>query len=222
MVVLTLGNQASHRGVPLDPDNPDPSGAQAVARVLDDQGVDVSVARSADDLEDATIDSGTTVVVTSTELLGQSTVDRLLDRVGEARLVLVEPGPGTTEAFGLSQLPYAVALDGPRSAGCADPTYAGLSVEVDRGAEYPVSDGCFAGDEGALVAEPRPGLVLFGAGEALSNDQVLRADNAAVALRLLGQDDHLVWYVPSLDDLVGDDGVSLATLLPSWLEPRSG
>ena len=47
--------------------------------------------------------------------------------------------------------------------------------------------------------------MLFGAGEALTNDQVLRADNAAVALRLLGQDDDLVWYVPTYDDLAGDD-----------------
>jgi len=40
-----------------------------------------------------------------------------------------------------------------------------------------------------------------------------------VALRLLGQDERLVWYVPSIDDLVGDDGVSLQTLLPRWVRP---
>ena len=31
--------------------------------------------------------------------------------------------------------------------------------------------------------------MLFGADQALTNDQILRADNAAVALRLLGQSD---------------------------------
>ncbi|MEP9363659.1 DUF4350 domain-containing protein [Nocardioides sp. CN2-186] len=219
VVVLVLGDQAAHRGVPLDPDNPDPSGAQALARVLDGQGVEVSVARGAEALDDATVDADTTVVVTSTDLLGESTIDRLLARVGSARLVLVEPGPGTTQAFGITELPSAVTFDGARPADCADPTYDGLSVQVDRAVEYPVADGCFGGQEGALLSEPRPGVVLFGAGDALSNDQVLRSDNAAVALRLLGQDDHLVWYVPSLDDLTGDDGVSLATLLPSWLRP---
>jgi hypothetical protein len=61
--------------------------------------------------------------------------------------------------------------------------------------------------------------VLLGAAEALTNDQVLRADNAAAVLRLLGQGDRLVWYVPSVDDLVGDDGVSLGTLLPRWIRP---
>lgn len=217
-VVLLLGSDGARRGVALDPDNPDPEGARAVARVLADQGVDVTVVRSADQLEDTEVD-GATVLVTSTERLGESTVDRLLDHAGSARLVLAQPGPGTTAALGLTSLPFQVDLDGSRSAGCSDPAYAGLSVRVDRALEYPVRGGCFRGEHGALLAEPRPDLVLLGAGDLLSNDQVLRADDAAVALRLLGARDRLVWYVPSLDDLVGDDGVSLATLLPRWLRP---
>ena len=40
-----------------------------------------------------------------------------------------------------------------------------------------------------------------------------------MALRLLGQRDRLVWYVPEAADLVGDDGVSLRTLLPEWILP---
>lgn len=217
-VVLLLGNADARRGVALDPDNPDPEGARAVARVLSDQGVDVTVVRDADQLEDTEVD-GATVLVTSTDRLGWSTADRLLDHTVRARLVLAEPGPGTTSALGLTSLPFRVEVDEPRAAGCADPTYAGLSVQVDRAVEYPVAGGCFPGEHGALIAEPRPGLVLLGAGDLLSNDQVLRADDAAVALRLLGARDRLVWYVPSLDDLVGDDGVSLATLLPRWLRP---
>jgi hypothetical protein len=70
-----------------------------------------------------------------------------------------------------------------------------------------------------VVTEPEDRLVLFGADQALTNDQILRADNAAVALRLLGQDERLVWYVPSLDDLVAGDGVSLESLLPRWVQP---
>ena len=66
---------------------------------------------------------------------------------------------------------------------------------------------------------PRDGVTLLGASELLTNDQVLRADNAAVALRLLGQHDRLVWYVPEVADLVGDDGVSLRTLVPEWVFP---
>ncbi|GAA4709897.1 DUF4350 domain-containing protein [Nocardioides conyzicola] len=219
LTVVLVGGGSASRSADLDPDNADPNGARALAQVLEDQGVDVDIVRTAAALHDAQTGAGSTVVVTSTELLGQSTTDRLVDDAAGARLVLVEPGPGTTDAFGLSALPTGVDVGDAVAAGCADPTYAGLSVAVDYALAYPVDGGCFSTSDGALLAEPRPGTVVFGAGEALSNDQVLRADNAAVALRLLGQSDRLVWYVPSIDDLRADDGVSLTTLLPDWLRP---
>jgi hypothetical protein len=219
LTTIVLAGQGVDRYADLDPGNAGPSGARALARVLDDQGVDVTVVRSADDLDDTAIGADTTVVVTSTDLLGQSTTDRLVEHAAAGRLVVVDAGPGTTEAFDLTTLPMGVEVDDAVEADCVDPTYADLSVAVDFGYAYPVDDGCFATSDGALLAEARPGLVLFGAGQALSNDQVLRADNASVALRLLGQSDRLVWYVPSLDDLLADDGVSLTTLLPDWLRP---
>ena len=219
LVVVLLGSGGARTGTPLDPDNPDPAGAQAVARVLDDRGVDVTVARGADALDETSVGAGTTVLVTSTDQLGDSTIERLLRHVGDTRLVLAGPGPGTTEALGLTDPPYSVRVRSPRAAGCADPRFTDLSLAVDRALEYPATEGCFGGEQGSLVVEPRPGVVLLGAHEMLSNGQVLRADNAAAALRLLGQGDRLVWYVPSLDDLVADDGVSAASLLPRWIRP---
>ena len=217
-VVVLIGDAGARRGVALDPDNPAPAGAGGGGGGRAARGGGARGGGGAAAL-DATEVAGATVLVTSTEVLGESTIARLVDHTRSARLVLAEPGPGTTAAFGISSLPYQVTLDGPRPAGCTDPAYAGLTVEVDEAVEYPVRGGCFAGEHGALLAEPRAGLVLLGAGELLSNGQVLRADDAAVALRLLGARDRLVWYVPSLDDLVADDGVSLATLLPRWLRP---
>lgn len=215
VVVVALTGTATTSAAPLDPDNPDPAGGQALARVLADQGVDVTVVRDADSLEATEIEPGSTVVVTSTQLLGRSTIARLRAHAIGARLVLVQPGPGTTRAFGVPGGPTRVALEAPRPADCADATYAGLDLVVDEGLEYPVAGSCFGG----LLAEPSPDVVLLGAGQALSNDQVLRADNAAVALRLLGADQHLVWYVANLDDLRAGDGVSLTTLLPRWIRP---
>ena len=61
--------------------------------------------------------------------------------------------------------------------------------------------------------------VLLGAVDVLRNGGVLEADNAAVALRLLGQHDRLVWYVPDVADLAADDAVTLSSLLPDWLRP---
>ena len=69
------------------------------------------------------------------------------------------------------------------------------------------------------MAQPRDGVVLLGAVDVLRNGGILEADNAAVALRLLGQHDRLVWYVPDVADLAADDAVTLSSLLPDWLRP---
>ena len=76
------------------------------------------------------------------------------------------------------------------------------------------------GDNGALVAEPRDGVVLLGAVDVLRNGGILEADNAAVALRLLGQHERLVWYVPDVADLAADDAVTLSSLLPGLAAAR--
>jgi len=209
--VLTRGAETGE-DADVDPANAGADGAQAVARVLADEGVEVDVVRSADDLAAAGADAGTTVVVTSTERLGESTVERLRRDAGGARVVVVDPGP---ELLALLDRPGpgGSVPDGPIAAGCDDDLYADLSIEVDDARGMP-GDGCFADtlvDEGDLV--------LLGAPHVLTNDQVLRADNAAVALRLLGQDDRLVWYVASYDDLVGDDGVDFTSLLPDQVGP---
>ena len=70
----------------------------------------------------------------------------LLVVIGVALLVLAGPGPGTTEAFGVTDPPYSVRVPSPRAADCADARFAGLSLEVDRALEYPgAGDGCFRG-----------------------------------------------------------------------------
>ena len=105
----------------------------------------------------------------------------------------------------------------------------GLEVEVGRSAGYhgtgggPVT-GCFPGTgdpSAALVARVDravPTYVLGGV-DVLTNDRVDDADNAAVALRLLGQGDRLVWYVPDLRDVAAGDAGSLRAQLPGGLVP---
>jgi Domain of unknown function (DUF4350) len=215
-VVLGTGTQTS---TPMDPDNPGPTGARALARVLGDEGVDVHVARGADELEAIDVDAGTSVVVVLPEYLGTSTIERLREDTGQAHTVIVVgAGPGVADALGELGGGTSIPLDEGRASDCDDPRFDGLTLEVDFTTLYPRGD-CFDGKAGAIVTEPADGLLLFGADQALTNEQILRADNAAVALRMLGQDERLVWYVPSIDDLVGDDGVSLQTLLPRWVRP---
>jgi hypothetical protein len=200
----------------LDPRNADGTGAQAVARVLVREGVDVDVVRSADALDRSATDAATTIVVTSSDHLGRSTTARLLRHQGDARLVVVAPGPQLLRELGVGSFPATSVPDGPVAAGC--PAYDGLAVRVDTAEAYR-SAGCFRGQGGVFLARPRAGLTLLGAPALLTNDQVLESDNAAVALRLLGERRRLVWYVPSLADLSGADSVSIRSLLPDWIVP---
>lgn len=224
LAIVTLGvmliGDESRTTADLDPDNPGRNGARAVARVLEDQGIEVTIARGAEALEDTRVDGATTVVVTSTDQLGDSTVRRLRRHAEAGLVIVVEPSPGVVDAYQLDVSPHRVSIDDQVAADCADELLGDLRVEVDRGVAYAGAAGaCFDTDHGALYAEPRTGVALLGAGQLLTNDQVTRADNAAVALRLLGQDPRLVWYVPDVRDLEADDAVALRTLLPDWIVP---
>lgn len=219
VAVAVLVGSGTRTSTPMDPDNPGADGTRALARVLAAEGVDVQVARDADAFEALPVDRRTSVVVVLPYYLGTSTIRRLREHTTSAHaVVVVGAGPGAADALGVPGGGGSASLGEGRAADCDDPLYSGLTLEVDSAAVYPGGD-CFDGQGGAVVTESGDGLVLFGADEALTNDQVLRGDNAAVALRLLGQDDRLVWYVPSLDDLVGADGVSLQSLLPRWVRP---
>ncbi|MEF2977786.1 DUF4350 domain-containing protein [Subtercola sp. YIM 133946] len=70
----------------------------------------------------------------------------------------------------------------------------------------------------ATTAGPVPVTVL-GAPDVLSNEQIVNAGNAALALGLLGQSSTLVWYTPTAADLAVTGPPSLAALTPGWVTP---
>jgi hypothetical protein len=211
-----LGRSSTLHTAALDPQNPGGTGAQALARVLGREGVEVDIVRSAAALDSAGADASTTIVVTSAGNLGRSTTSRLLADQGQAQLVVVDPGPELVRELRSRAFPLTSTPAGAVPAGC--PTYDGLALQVDHAHSYR-GPGCFRAAGRTLLARPRVGLTFFGAAAALTNDQILDGDNAAVSLRLLGQRARLVWYVPSLADLAGGDSVSASSLLPDWLVP---
>jgi len=52
-----------------------------------------------------------------------------------------------------------------------------------------------------------------------ANDEIATFGNAALALNLLGQDDTLVWYLPTLGDVAVTGPPSLGDLTPGWVTP---
>ena len=123
-------------------------------------------------------------------------------RRGTARVVVAEPGRARSRRWASTDSVELHVVDGSRGRVHRHRSRrpAGLEIEVDT-ATLLRDHGRLLPGARAAARWPRAGdgVVLLGAAGILTNDQILRADNAAVALRLLGQRPRLVWYVPSLD-----------------------
>ena len=231
-VLLTVANLGDAGSTdPLHPRNPREDGARAVARVLAQHGVSVEVVESDDALGRTALGDDTTLVVTATGELGTSTYAGVRDAFQHAgTTVLVTPPDQLLTELGIPARAATSPTGGDLEAECDLDLLSGLTVSA-VGTPYDLADGaegqaCFRTGPGAEL----PGLVattgravLLGAPGLLTNDAVHEADNAAVALRLLGQHPRLVWYHATADDLAaGDDradSAELGTVLPDWLGP---
>jgi hypothetical protein len=217
VVLAVLTRDRATYGGPLDPRNPGSSGAQAVARVLDDHGVEVTVARGQAALLAQAVDARTAVVLTNPEDLGPSSLRRLrAHSAGAGALVLVGDAQVLGAQLGLE--PRA-APRGSRTAACDVDLVRGLVVRT-YGGKGLRAEGCF-GDDDTSVLVHRQNLWLLTSPASISNRHVLEQDDAALALRLLGQEPRLVWYVADPADLAAGEGFSLSRLLPPWLEPSA-
>ncbi|QCX28426.1 DUF4350 domain-containing protein [Nocardioides jishulii] len=217
LAAVLLRPDDARTSAPLDPHNPAPSGAQAVARVLADEGVEVVVARGRSSLEDVTVDARTTVLVTSTEELGASTVEHLRSHAGAGDLVLASPPPGVVDLFG-EGLDALTQSHGPTDASCDDAVLGRHRLQVDEALVFP-GPGCFPVDDGVLLAQVGERVRFLGAAQLLTNEQVTTSGNAAVALSLLGSTGRLVWYVPDSADLSPSELGGLDAALPPWIGP---
>jgi hypothetical protein len=214
---------------PLDPRNPTANGAQALARVLESQGVRVDIARGRAELERAGADGDTTVFVARTGLLAESTTKNLADVASAAeRLVLLAPdrtalrylAPDVTVTDARRAERDLVAADCRTSDVRSGETLSRSQVEYRSS----LADAtCFTHDGSSVYLSMArrggiPPMVLLGSTSAPANDQVTDAANAAILLRTLGHSSRLVWYIPSREDVpAGDSGI--VSLLPRWLGP---
>ena len=214
----------------LDPRNPTANGAQALARVLESQGVRVVVARGEAELERAGVDADTTVVVTRTAPLAESTTKGLARLASRAeRLVLVAPDRGILRYIA----PEVTVTEARRAAQDLVATDCGTS-DVRPGetlsrsqVEYTSSladAACFTHDGASVYLSlarrgVTPPMVLLGSTSMPANDQITDASNAAVMLRALGHSGRVVWYVPSREDVPAGDDAGLGSLVPPWLGP---
>ncbi|MET0990361.1 MAG: DUF4350 domain-containing protein [Glaciihabitans sp.] len=241
VALITLAVSGSGQpGDPLSPTNPAPTGAQAVAEVLRDEGVTVTATTSLDATRDAVGPGDTTVLLYDPNSL--LSADQL-DEVGSlaTSLVLIEPGFAQLSTL-TPDIAAAGTASGPFETDAGDAsddgaTAGGCRVDAVERAGSVAGDGSgyrFLGDQATAslclgsgddvyslirVAAETGTRTVLGIGDVLSNEGVIARGNAALALGLLGENDTLVWYLPSLDDVSTETPPSLAELSPGWVVP---
>ena len=218
--------QPAESSVSLAPDNPGRDGARALAQILGAHGVAVGYTRSFADATRAAA-AGTTLLLANGYLLGDSQVEALAST--KADVVLVEP-----DEYLLEAMAPAVGIDSVASGSspsvlepqCSDPdaVAAGSVLAASAGylARTEAAVVCYPGADGApgtyLVVAGQRRVVAIGDGSILTNASLASAGNAALALRALGRNTSLTWYLPSVGDVgLEASGPSLTDLMPGWV-----
>ncbi|RKN07777.1 DUF4350 domain-containing protein [Streptomyces radicis] len=206
-----------------------PDGARAVAELLADRGVETTLVTTAREAAAATGPDSTLLVVRPEALTdaARATVARTATAPG-ARTVLLAPGQAALNAFAPGVTAAEPVPADERAPRCDDATARRAGSALTGGFRYATGPGtspitaCYpAAGLPTLLTVPTEGdgeTVLLGTHEPLLNEHLDEHGNASLALQLLGERPHLVWYLPSPEDAPSTGGEeSLLDLLdPSW------
>ena len=224
LLIMRIGSATS---VPFrgggDPEGTGEHGMLALAEILRDQDVEVEVVRSRADAV-AAIEDDTTLVMTDPYSLSDDAVRELIEPAH--RLVLLSASSRMLSLLELGEntsASTAAAL----TASCDLAELARVG-EVHPGRLFVPGDGitgCYADENGnaALLVDETAGAhrAMIDGTRLFANSYLAEDGNAALGLALLGQTDHVVWYVPSFadSDLDAQTEPSLGELTPGWVTP---
>jgi hypothetical protein len=207
----------------MDPESTGPDGAHALVTLLRDFGVEVVVADHVADVERAAR-PGTLILVAQTQYL---TDDALLDRLAKAPgdLLLVEPTARTRDALlpGVRTSSAATAFDSDPNCALREATRAG-TVRFGPSHAYRAKDGramtsCY---DGVLIRFRDGGrtVTAVGSTDFMTNDGLLQAGDAALAMNLAGDRPRVIWYAPHQVEGEKSSPASLSDLIPqnvTWI-----
>ncbi|KDA06635.1 hypothetical protein DC31_09745 [Microbacterium sp. CH12i] len=224
LFVGSIGTSAPGSRGSLDPESAKDSGSLALAELLRDQGVDVTVVRTRAAAVSA-ISADTTLVMADPFTLSDEAVEQLIKPASHT--VFVSSASRLLRVLDLGENAPAAA-DEALTARCNLPELANVgTVRPDR--FFTPADGvtgCYPDDAGSgagvLIDDRGDNRTVLVDGDTLfSNEHLAENGNAALGLALLGQSDHVVWYVPSFEDsdLEAQSPDTLATLTPPWVTP---
>lgn len=220
-VAIQVGVRMPDQRGALDPESVGDSGSMALAQILADQGVEVSVHRSRAEAR-AALDDDSTLVMANPYTLTDEGIEEL---IGPAdRVVFLSSSTHLLTLLGIGE--NAPSDAAAVSAGCDVPEFADVgTIRPDR--LFSPADGvegCFGSDDASAVlldeSDGTTRIVVEGA-RLFGNAYLAEDGNAALGLALLGQTDRVVWYVPSFTDtdIEGKTPDTLGSLTPGWVTP---
>ena len=223
LFIMTITAETPDSRGSLDPESAKGSGAQALAEILRDQGVEVTVARTRVDAIAAASDGATLVMADPTTLTDEG-VESLLDPADD--VVVLSSSTRMLRLLDIGEN-AAWTTGSALSADCDAGEFANVGTVRPERFFSPADGviGCFVDDAGAaavLIDERGDGrTVLVEGSDLFSNAHLAEDGNAALGLALLGQNDRIVWYVPSLadTDIEAAGDATLAELTPPWVTP---
>ncbi|WP_374946537.1 DUF4350 domain-containing protein [Agreia sp.] len=239
LVVAVASGTVGGSGAPYSITNAAPDGSKALAEVLRQQGVDVVQADTLDEARDV-VSASPDVTLAFADPDAFLSDARLADAAEIAdRVVLFLPGSNELRAFapGIAPAGPPERTDGVE-AGCSLPAAVRAGAIIGDGRTYRASssavssddtragtttDLCFrSSDDAYSVVRTETAertVTILGTADVLSNEGIAGAGNAALALGILGENDTLVWYVPTADDIEADGPADIASLTPDWVTP---
>jgi Domain of unknown function (DUF4350) len=213
---------APRPGLRMDPESTSPDGAHALVTLLRDFGVEVVVANTVADVE-RSARSDTQILVAQSQYLTDET---LLDRIAKAPgdLLLVGPTARTREALAPDlHIGPANAFDSNPNCNLREATRAG-AVRFGDADSYVIKNGravtsCY---DGTLIRFRDAGrtVTVVGGTRFMTNEGLLQAGNAALAMNLAGARPRLIWYAPHRVEGEKATATSVMDLIPdsvTWI-----
>ncbi|WP_414738741.1 DUF4350 domain-containing protein [Mycobacterium haemophilum] len=207
---------APRPGLRMDPASTGPDGAHALATLLRDNGVEVIVADTIDDVGRAARPDTLTLVAQSQYLTDATMLDRLATTPGD--FLLVEPTARTREALTPElHIKGASTFDNNPNCRLREANRAG-SVRFGPSDSYQANGGltvtsCY---DGVLIRYRDSGrtITVVGSTDFMTNEGLLKAGNAALAMNLAGDRPRLIWYAPHQVEGETSSPTSISDLVP--------
>ncbi|WP_026460057.1 DUF4350 domain-containing protein [Schaalia suimastitidis] len=214
--------------VPYSANNAGGNGAQALARVLQDHGVKVTVAQNGLHAQKLGQEGATVAVVLPSRMSAE--VTDAMEALPSVVYIGVET-LYTTEIEG-KVTPQATWLqDGhPLQPSCHSSAATKAEMISPRGYGVTLSDstwtGCFPLESGVYAYAERDtgGLwrAVIGDSKLVTNDFIAEHGNAALAINALGRTQHVAWFIPSFSDDMTDPPDFSPTFLNPWIVVLTG